>query len=137
MPNRSMPPGTIIPVLAYPDAQEAAQWLCRAFGFRMRLIIGNHRIQLQYGEGSLVVTDGGGAGSPGTGSIMISVNGLDAHYANALQNGARIAQEPADHVYGERQYTALDPQGYRWTFSQSIADIDPLQWGGQWAGEVD
>ncbi len=137
MRNRSMPPGAIIPVLAYPDAQEAAQWLCRAFGFRMRLIIGGHRIQLRYGEGSLVVTDGGVAGTPSAGSTMVSVSDLDAHHQCAVRNGARIAQAPADHVYGERQYTALDPQGYPWTFSQTIADTDPAQWGGQWVDQTE
>jgi hypothetical protein len=43
--NRSMPPGTIIPELAYPDVREAARLLCRAFGFRERLRIANHRVQ--------------------------------------------------------------------------------------------
>jgi hypothetical protein len=33
-------------------------------------------------------------------------------------------------VYGERQYTCEDPGGHRWTFSQSIADLEPEEWGG-------
>jgi hypothetical protein len=41
--NRSMPPGVIIPELAYGDMREAVAWLCRAFGFSERLRIGNHR----------------------------------------------------------------------------------------------
>jgi len=24
----------------------------------------------------------------------------------------------------------VDPGGHRWTFSQSIADVDPADWGG-------
>ena len=43
--NRSMPPGTVIPELAYADVVAAARWLCDAFGFRERLRIGTHRIQ--------------------------------------------------------------------------------------------
>jgi uncharacterized glyoxalase superfamily protein PhnB len=43
--NRSIPSATVIPVLAYADAREAAQWLCRSFGFAERLRIGNHRVQ--------------------------------------------------------------------------------------------
>jgi uncharacterized glyoxalase superfamily protein PhnB len=35
-----------------------------------------------------------------------------------------------NHPYGERQYTAEDPGGHRWTFSESIADVDPADWGG-------
>jgi hypothetical protein len=53
--NRSMPPGVIIPELPYPDVREAAAWLCHAFGFTERLLIGNHRAQLTYGSGSIVV----------------------------------------------------------------------------------
>jgi len=42
--NRSMPRATVIPELGYADVTEAAAWLCRAFGFSVRLRIGNHRI---------------------------------------------------------------------------------------------
>jgi hypothetical protein len=30
----------------------------------------------------------------------------------------------------ERQYTAEDLGGHRWTFAQSIADVAPEEWGG-------
>ena len=44
--------------------------------------------------------------------------------------GAQILRPPADHPFGERQYTAVDIGGHRWTFSQTIADVDPASWGG-------
>jgi hypothetical protein len=31
--NRSMPPGTLIPELVYPDLAAAVAWLCSRFGF--------------------------------------------------------------------------------------------------------
>ena len=40
--NRSIPRATVIPVLAYPDVNQAAAWLCDAFGFSVRLRIGEH-----------------------------------------------------------------------------------------------
>lgn len=40
--NRSVPAATVIPVLAYPDVVEATDWLCNAFGFTVRLRIGDH-----------------------------------------------------------------------------------------------
>jgi uncharacterized glyoxalase superfamily protein PhnB len=55
---------------------------------------------------------------------------VDAHHANAVAQGARIFRAPADYPYGERQYTVADFTGRTWTFSQSIADIDPRDWGG-------
>ncbi len=130
--NRSMPPGAIIPVLGYPDVAAAATWLCAAFGFAERLRIGDHRVQLVYGDGSLVVTDAGAgeASQHPTQSVMIRVADADAHCQRARERGARVVQPPTDHPYGERQYTAEDPWGRRWTFSQSIADADPAAWGG-------
>jgi uncharacterized glyoxalase superfamily protein PhnB len=121
--NRSIPSAFVIPTLAYPDVREAADWLCRAFGFRVRLRIGDHRIQLVCGDGAVVVTQGEG-GSEGHG-VLVRVEDADAHRALAAAAGARILDEPTDRPYGERQYTAEDIGGHRWTFSQSIADVDP------------
>jgi uncharacterized glyoxalase superfamily protein PhnB len=41
---------------------------------------------------------------------------------------------PRDFEYGERQYTAQDPAGHQWTFSQTLADVDPASWGGELTG---
>jgi uncharacterized glyoxalase superfamily protein PhnB len=129
--NRSMPPGTIIPELPYVDVRAAAEWLCRAFGFSQRLRIGDHRVQLRLGDAALVVVQQGAAGPAGAGGIMVRVADVDAHHARAVAVGARALGTPTDYPYGERQYSALDPGGHRWTFSQSIADVDPATWGGE------
>jgi len=55
--NRSIPRATVIPVLAYPDVNQAAAWLCDAFGFSVRLRIGNHRVQLNVGDGPVIVRE--------------------------------------------------------------------------------
>ena len=137
--NRSMPPGTFIPELAYDDVSEASAWLCRAFGFSERLRIANHRIQLCFGDGSMVVierpTSGGAAEH--FHSTMVRVDDVDAHHELARRNGARIVRPPETHPYGERQYTAEDPGGHRWTFSQSVADVDPADWGGTLIARTD
>src|SRR5690348_8467604 len=49
MNNRSMPANAVIPVLNYPDMLAAVDWLCKAFGFRERLRVADHRSQLQLG----------------------------------------------------------------------------------------
>ncbi len=143
--NRSMPQCTVIPELAYPDVEEAIKWLCDAFGFTLRIGIGDHRAQLNVGDGAVVLTErrrGEGDDSAGAvrsrapyqeelaHSVMVRVDDVDRHYERARQCGARIARPPADHPYGERQYTAEDLVGHRWTFSQSIADVAPEEWGG-------
>jgi uncharacterized glyoxalase superfamily protein PhnB len=61
---------------------------------------------------------------------MVRVDDVDRHYAYAARCGAQIISPPADFPYGERQYTVEDLSGRRWTFSQSIADVDPQSWGG-------
>ena len=135
--NRSMPASPVIPVLAYPDVAEAVAWLGAAFGFTLRLGIGDHRAQLHAGSGGhVVVTDGGSAidAGPRTHSVMLRVEDAHAHATRAAAHGARIVNPPTDYPFGERQYTALDHAGHAWTFSQSIADVDPASWGGDFRG---
>lgn len=127
--NRSIPACTIIPELAYADVRAAAAWLVRAFGFAQRLRIGDHRVQLTYGDGAIVAMQG----TPGGGGhrVMVRVDDVDAHHAHALAAGARIAMPPTSFPYGERQYAAVDIGGHAWVFTQSIADVDPASWGGE------
>ena len=132
--NRSVPDASVIPVLAYPDVPDAVEWLCRAFGFQERLRIERHRAQLVFGNGALIVMerDRTNATDPvdGAHGVHVRVDDVVAHHEQAVRAGARILQSPADHHYGERQCTAEDPGGHRWTFSESIADVDPADWGG-------
>jgi uncharacterized glyoxalase superfamily protein PhnB len=122
-----MPPGVIIPELPYEDVNTAAAWLCQAFGFTERLRIGNHRCQLSFGQSSVVVIE---RKEPGISSILMHVDDVDGHYERAKQFGARIINPPTDYPFGERQCTVEDLGGHRWTFSQTIADVDPKSWGG-------
>jgi uncharacterized glyoxalase superfamily protein PhnB len=132
--NRSMPNSTVIPELAYLDVEEAIEWLCEAFGFTLRLRIGEHRGQLNIGDGAMVLTER--RGRPGVRSdlaqsVMVRVEDVAAHHARAAEYGARILAPPADHPYGERQYSVEDLGGHAWTFSQSLADVDPASWGAE------
>jgi uncharacterized glyoxalase superfamily protein PhnB len=132
--NRSIPRATVIPVIAYPDVNEAAAWLCDAFGFSVRLRIGSHRVQLNVGDGAVIVREmrpNEVNTSLGMGhSVMIRVEDADTHCKRAEDHGARITQEPVTYPYGERQYNAVDFAGRSWTFSQTVADVHPDEWGG-------
>jgi uncharacterized glyoxalase superfamily protein PhnB len=130
LPNRSMPPCVVIPVIAYPDVGESVEWLCSVFGFTLRLRIAKHRAQLNAGEGgTVVVTQGAGDGQDSH-SVMVRVEDVNRHHERAAERGARVVHAPADYPYGERQYTVEDLARHLWTFSQSIADVDPGEWGG-------
>ena len=124
--NRSVPEAAVIPELPYPDVREAAEWLSRAFGFKERLQIGDHRAQLVFENGAVIAIQGDAPGS----TLLVRVADADAHHARAAGAGAKILSEPENYPYGERQYSAVDLGGHRWTFSQSIADVDPAEWGG-------
>jgi uncharacterized glyoxalase superfamily protein PhnB len=124
--NRSVPTSTVIPVLAYDDVAKASDWLCRAFGFKERLRIGDHRAQLVFGDGAVILI----RGTDARGAVLVRVADADSHHARAKKSGARILEPPTDFPYGERQYNAEDLGGHVWTFSESIADVDPASWGG-------
>jgi len=127
-----MPANTVIPVLGYPDVRAAAAWLCRCFGFEERLRIGDHRSQLAVGDGAVVVAgsrEGSNAGA--SHSVMVRIADVNAHHLRSTQEGVRVLAPPADFPYGERQYSAVDLGGHVWTFSQTLADVDPAAWGGE------
>jgi uncharacterized glyoxalase superfamily protein PhnB len=132
-PNLSMPEAAIIPVLEYPDVPAAVKWLEEAFGFEVRLRIGAHRAQLQFESGAIVVSGSDSPGAaPGSGhSVMVRVEAIDAHLSRARGHGARIVRNLEDFPYGERHYSCLDPAGHSWTFSETIANVDPEEWGGE------
>src|SRR5438093_8758072 len=120
--NRSMPSSTVIPVLVYPDAAEAVDWLCGTFGFTERLRIGSHRSQLTVGDGSIVVAAGplrpeidskttkegrGSQRSETSHSVMVRVRNVDRHLVRAKKRGAEILQARADYPSGEGRATAV------------------------------
>jgi uncharacterized glyoxalase superfamily protein PhnB len=135
-PNRSIPSDTVIPVLVYPDVRGAVEWLTNAFGFEERLQIGDsHRSQMRFGDGAVIVADVRHDQKPPragevTHLVLVRIDDARAHCDRAREHGARILMEPTDFEYGERQYTAEDPAGHRWTFSETLDDVHPETWGG-------
>ena len=135
-PNRSIPSSTVIPVLIYPDVRQAVDWLVGAFGFEEQVWIGdNHRAQLGVGDGAVIVADVRDDRRPprpgeATHSVVVRVEDAAGHCERTRQHGGQILTEPTDFEYGERQYAAVDPWGHQWTFSQTLADMAPEEWGG-------
>jgi uncharacterized glyoxalase superfamily protein PhnB len=126
----------VTPVLSYPDVDTAVRWLTRTFGFVEHVRIGDHRAQLGFGDGAVIVADADhGRGSPSptdgvTHSVMVRATDVDAHYEAVQKAGAEIATLPQTQPFGERQYAVVDPAGHHWTFTQSVADLAPEEWGG-------
>jgi uncharacterized glyoxalase superfamily protein PhnB len=146
MNNRSRPPGVVVPTLIYDDVPAAVEWLCRVFGFTVRLVAGTTHAQLacgsdggvmlgasrieDVGDGSLRTFEPAGDGPIGT-SILVAVDDVDAHYRRVVEQGAAVESPPTTYPYGERQYAVRDLAGHRWAFSQTVEDVDPASWGAR------
>jgi uncharacterized glyoxalase superfamily protein PhnB len=136
--NRSAPSADVVPILIYEDVGQAIQWLCRAFGFSERLRAEHNGVinhaQLAFAEGAVMLgRQGGTFRAPGESGIAqyvhVTVLDVERHFDHAKACGAEIVEAPTDKPFGERQYTARDPFGHWWTFSQHIADLAPEDWG--------
>jgi PhnB protein len=138
--NRSAPNATIVPMLMYEDVSSAIAWLCRVFGLRERLryVESDGRVthaQLLFGDHEIMV------GWPGPSyqspkrhgqvcqSVLVHVGDVDAHYVQAIAEGAVIVSKPETQPFGERSYEATDLEGQRWYFSQHVGDVGPEEWG--------
>jgi uncharacterized glyoxalase superfamily protein PhnB len=136
--NRSAPRATVVPILVYEDVGEAIDWLCDVFGFKERLRASAPgdavaHAQLDVAEGAIMLGRQGAEFRPPRPDevsqyVTVHVDNVDEHFERARKRGARILKPPANMPFGERQYTAQDVGGHR-TFSQSIADVSPEEWG--------
>jgi uncharacterized glyoxalase superfamily protein PhnB len=129
----------------YDDAAAAIDWLCRAFGFEVRLKVEGDggsivHSELVYGEALVMVAQGGVAprhpnfplgaspasiGGTITQSLMLFVDNVDEHCARSLAAGATVIEQPAVHDYGgeywaDRSYGAVDPGGHMWWFTERL-----------------
>jgi uncharacterized glyoxalase superfamily protein PhnB len=134
----------------YDDASAAIDWLCRTFGFEVRLKVEGEagRIEhseLVFGDGLVMVGSTGGKahranplpaksprslGGANTQTLCIIVDYVDAHFRHAKSTGAKIIDEPTTSDYGEeywsdRSYRVEDPEGHHWWFMQRMRDQDP------------
>ena len=140
-PNRSIPSSTVVPVLMYPDVRAAVS--VAGGGLRVRGARADRRgppAQLSFGDGAVIVGDVRHSQRPPrpgevTHSVLVRVDDARAHCEHARAHGARIRMEPTDFGYGERQYSAEDLAGHVWTFSETLADVAPEEWGGVSVGQ--
>ena len=148
--NRSAAPGPVVPTLIYADVGQAIAWLCETFGFTECFRYGpeGHPVgaQIAVGKGSVSLSVTRAGQSPAwadyaelrpprpnevTHLVEVRVDDVDQHCEQARRRGARILNPPETYPFGERQYTAEDLGGHRWTFTQSVADVTPEEWGGK------
>ncbi|HEV2120172.1 MAG TPA: VOC family protein [Candidatus Bathyarchaeia archaeon] len=123
----------VIPLRVYEDMEAAQRFLVDVFGFkRGRLdrdpsgrpvhaevsigdsVIWIHRVDPEHGlvsARSLPAQPGG---------LVVFVKDVDAHYHHARIAGATIDSPPTDQSYGQREYSARDPEGNLWYSATSL-----------------
>lgn len=129
----------------YDDAAAAIDWLCRAFGFEVRIKVEGdggriEHSELLYGEAIVMVAQSGrkptrptfppgvsprSIGGGNTQSLMLYVDRVMKHCATARAAGATVIDEPAVHDYGadywaDLSYGALDIEGHVWWFTERV-----------------
>ena len=134
----------------YDEPSAAIDWLCKAFGFEVRLKIEGEGGRIEYSElelgGGLIMVSGPGnkAGRPNptpgrsprsvgganTQMMCVCVDDPDAHARHARAAGAKIIDEPSTSDYGEdywadRTYRAEDLEGHQWWFLQRVREPKP------------
>ena len=125
----------ITPYILYEDLENAIAWLSNVFGFKERLRMPGPDGKIGHAE--MMLDDGlVMMGHPGPDYqnpkrhghvcqlVYIYVDDIDLHYQNAKKNGAKILTELQDKEYGDRIYSAEDPEGHHWFFAQHIRDVD-------------
>lgn len=123
----------VIPTSRYRDGQAAIDWLCRAFGFELQLVVPDKsgaiaHAQLTYGNGMIMLgsatnnefhelvkspLESGGIGSQ---SVFIMIEDVDEHHRTAIAAGAEVVIKLKDEDYGGRAYSCLDLEDHVWNF---------------------
>jgi len=128
----------VFPYLRVKSAAAAIEFYKRVFGAqeKFRLSEPSGRIghaELSIGSITLMLSDEypeygilGPQSIGGTGtSIHLHVVNADAMAARAVEAGATMVREPADHFYGERSCTVCDPFGHEWILGHEIEQVSP------------
>jgi uncharacterized glyoxalase superfamily protein PhnB len=125
------PDPQVVPYLLYEDAGGAMDWLVRVFGFSERLRDEQSDGTVRHGE---LVLDNGGVimlGCPGPGFRgpaklgevtqlqCVTITDLERHRARAMTAGA-VVSEISTRANQARSYSADDPEGHRWYFSEPL-----------------
>lgn len=131
----------VTPYLLCADCEAELDFLSRAFGFEEVLRYAgeqgyvNHA-EMRRGDARIFMGDPGdhyrNPREQGAETVGIYVNvedDVDALCERARSAGAEITEEPADQEYGERRFTARDPEGHVWFFARTLRETAPEDWG--------
>jgi uncharacterized glyoxalase superfamily protein PhnB len=129
---------TTVPILRYRDAEQAIDWLCKAFGFEVflkvpgeggriehaRLTLETNMVMLaslgRHGEDYFISpAEAGGI----TQALILTVSDPEKIYRSAIAAGARIMTPLAEVPFGGTMFSCQDIESHVWVFSNQ----DPWQ----------
>jgi uncharacterized glyoxalase superfamily protein PhnB len=129
--------GPLISAICYRDPKAALDFLERAFGFELVMLIedgeGNlAHSEMRFGNGVVMVGNEwsddhrspASLGGKNTQTVHIQIEtDVDAHCERARAAGFEIIMEPATQFYGDRTYRCRDPEGHIWTVGQTVKAV--------------
>ena len=118
---------SIYPTFHFRDARAAIDFLERAFGFERKAVYDAddgtvQHAEMRLGDGIVMFGDTKDtefaklAPPPGSASVYVAVDDVDALHERAKAAGAEIVYGPKDQHYGSRDFTARDLEGNLWSF---------------------
>jgi len=122
-------------VVCYQDPKAALDWLERALGFELHMLIEDAEgrplhAEMRFGD-SLIMVGGEwtddhrsprALGGKNTGGVHVQLDAdIDTHCAQAQAAGAEIVRELVTMPYGDRTYACRDPEGHIWSIGQTVA----------------
>jgi uncharacterized glyoxalase superfamily protein PhnB len=139
MENNTTHRTSIVPGMAYRNAPEAIEWLCRVFGFEKHAVYPGPdntiaHAELTLGDGMIMLGSVSGTmshlikqpdeiGGAETQSSNLVVGDADTIYARAKAAGAEMVFDIEDKHYGGRGFTCRDLEGHIW----NVGTYDPWQ----------
>lgn len=121
----TVPPPQVWPTLQAHDAHGLIDFLCTAFGFEKVAVYAEgttvHHAELSWPPGGGIMLgsyqpDSDWSREPGTFGGYVVTDEPDELCERARAAGARILREPTDQDYGNREFSATDPEGNMWSF---------------------
>jgi uncharacterized glyoxalase superfamily protein PhnB len=107
---------TVIPVFHVKDVDAAVAFYTQTLGFVQSFRMGTY-VGLKLGNCEIHVCPAGGHPRPaGSGNAYFICDEVDEYFAKIKAAGARPKSEPADQMYGMRDFIVLDPDGNQLSF---------------------
>jgi uncharacterized glyoxalase superfamily protein PhnB len=115
---------TTVPLLRYRDAEQAIDWLCKAFGFEVFLKVPGEGGRIEHArltlETNMVML--ASIGRPGedyfrTPALILTVSDSGKIYRTASAAGARIMTPLAEVSFGGSMFSCQDIESHVWVFS--------------------